>query len=297
MKNNLIMHVNYGEISGSSFGSRSVDDICKLAANVGYDGIEFRANPPRELQALSFREYAEQIAAGKKKYGLSEILFNFNLKNSSSKYADERNETITSTIECVKIAQELCQTTVCNTAATWISSSIPTIPSPGYEFHGSAAATAEQWELTADTYRKIGTELEKLGVKFAFETHMGYIHDLPATAKKLVDMIDSPMVGINLDYGNTVYFPKRPTLEESIDTCGDKLFYTHLKNSVGVPGTNQRMPTALAEGEINHRLYAQKLISVGFSGPIGIEAPRPGDRFWYAKNDLAYFQSVLDDLA
>ena len=31
-------------------------------------------------------------------------------------------------------------------------------------------------------------------------------------------------------------------------------------------------------------------------GPIGIEAPRPGDREWYATNDYNYVKSIIDSL-
>ena len=95
-----------------------------------------------------------------------------------------------------------------------------------------------------------------------------------------------------MDYGNTVYFPNRPSVEETIDIYGDKLFYTHLKNSSPIPGTKARMGVNLADGEINHRAYITKLREVGFTGPIGIEAPRTGDRIWFAQKDYAYYKDV-----
>ncbi|MBQ9773570.1 MAG: sugar phosphate isomerase/epimerase [Clostridia bacterium] len=297
MKNSIIMHINYAEISGGNLGKRSVDDVCRAAAEFGFDGIEFRGAIPKSLGDISFREYADAIAAGKKKYGLKEILFGFLVGGASSSDAEERERSIAETIEKAYIAHSLCGTTLCNTMATWTTSAIPTVPNPGYEFHGSAAASCEVWNMTADAYARIAKELERIGVRFAFETHMGYVHDLATTAKKLVDAIDSPMIGVNLDYGNSVYFPKPPSLDESISLLGDKLFYTHMKNSVAVPGANGlRLPTALSEGVINHRLYVEKLAEVGFAGPIGIEAPRPGDRYHYAKSDLAYIKSVIADL-
>ena len=67
--NKVIMHINYGEITYDSYGTKTIDDICKQAAETGFDGIEFRGVPPKELSELSFKEYATQIAEGKKKYG------------------------------------------------------------------------------------------------------------------------------------------------------------------------------------------------------------------------------------
>ena len=123
---------------------------------------------------------------------------------------------------------------------------------------------------------------------------MNHLHDYAESARKLVDLIGRDNFGINLDYGNSVYFKGIAPLEEAIDICGEKLFYTHLKNSMPVPGG--RMPTALGGGEINHRAYLKKLKDVGFNGLLGIEAPRPGDREAYAREDLAYIRSVIADL-
>ncbi len=294
--NPTIMHINFGEIDYFTYGKKTVDDICKQAADIGYDGIEFRGNPPIELEKLSFREYAQQIADGKKKYGLSEILFGIGVDHSSSTDKDLRKKSIEEAIEKAKIARELCGTTICNTFGSWTRSTIPTAPESGFEFHGSAAATQSDWDLTVDSFQQIGKELEKIGVKFAFETHMSYLHDLPEASMKLVNLIDSPMIGINMDYGNTVHFPVRPSVEETIDIYGDKLFYTHLKNSSAVPGTSQRIATYLGDGDINHRLYLAKLKEVGFTGPIGIEAPRGGDRVWFAKRDFEYYKDVVASL-
>ena len=65
---------------------------------------------------------------------------------------------------------------------------------------------------------------------------------------------------------------------------------------MATPGSGLRLPTALGEGEINHRAYLKKLKDIGFTGPIGVEAPRPGDRVHYAKNDLAYVKELIEEL-
>ncbi len=291
--NPVIMHVNYGEKMARSFGTKTVDDICRMAAEIGFNGVEFRGDPPQELKDLSFKEYYTQIAEGKKKYGLPDMLLGVSVKDAMNPDKDARAKAVELALEKAKMASELFGTTVCNTMSDPVRSPIPTAPAGAYEFAGSAAATKEQWDLLVDTYQQIGKGLEPIGVKFAFETHMNYIHDVPSACKKLVDLIDSPMIGINMDYGNTVYFPVQPSVTETIDLYGDKLFYTHLKNSV-VAGT--RKGCALCDGEINHREYLAKLREVGFSGPIGIEAPRPGDRTWFAQQDLAYYKAVVASL-
>lgn len=292
--NPTIMHVNYGETSFNSYGSNTIDSICRMAADVGFDGIEFRGNPPKDLEGMSFAEYVNQIAAAQKKYNLPNIQFSINIENIYSDDKELRAAGVQKALEKAQFVHDACGTVLCNTAAATIRSTDPTVGNRDFAKHGSAVATQEHWDMTVEAYQQLAKGLEPLGMKFAFETHMNYIHDLPAASKKLVDLIDSPSIGINMDYGNTVYFAGCPTVEEAIDIYGDKLFYTHLKNSV--PAAGDRTPTALSEGAINHRIYLQKLKSVGFDGPIGIEAPRPGDRFWFAKQDFAYYKAVLESL-
>ena len=293
--NPVIMHINYCEIASNSFGKRTIDDICRIAAEIGYDGIQFRGSAPKEMPELSFREFAQLIADAKKKYGLSDILFGIGVANCTSEDKEAREKGIATAIENAKIVNDLCGTTVCNCFGPRLLSTIPNAPRSG-EFNGSAVATERDWNLTADAYSGVGRELEKIGVKFAFETHAIYINDTPQATKKLVDLIDSPAVGVNMDYGNTVYFPEHPTLEECIDLYGDKLFYIHFKNSSPVPRTKTRIPTGLGDGEINHRAYLQKLRDVGFTGPICIEAPRSGDRIWFAKQDLEYYKALASSI-
>jgi len=294
MKNPVIMHVNFAEYPREgSLGGKSVDDVCRIAAELGYDGIEFRSYVPTDMKDVTVEEHYARIGAAKKKYGLSHILFGISVDNCMPDEKAVSAEAAEAAASTAKLANDLCGTTLCNTQAAPVRCTIPTAPAGAHEFHGSAAATQEMWDLTVDTYREIGKGLETIGVKFAFETHMRYIHDLPAASRKLVDLIDSPMIGINMDYGNTVYFPVKPSVTETIDIYGDKLFYAHLKNSVNM-GT--RKGCALSDGEINHREYLKKLCDVGFAGPIAIEAPRPGDRVWFAQQDLAYYKAVVASL-
>lgn len=297
MTNPIIMHVNFGERAYDSYGKRTVDGVCKMAAELGFDGVEFRGTPPIEYReaGISFTDYVKEVAAGKKEYGLKEIIFAIGDRDCANPDKDVRAKSIENIIERARIVNGLCGTTICNTFGNMIRSKISTVPPNANEFHGSAAATPEDWELTADTYHRVGEAIQPLGMRFGFETHMKYIHDMPHSTKKLLDMINSPVIGVNMDFGNTVYFPEHPSVTEAIDLYGDKLFYTHLKNSVAI-STGGRMGTYLSDGQINHREYLGKLKEVGYTGPIGIESPRGGDRYWYAKTDIAYAKSVMESL-
>ena len=106
--------------------------------------------------------------------------------------------------------------------------------------------------------------------------------DTVDAATRLVERIDRPSIGVNLDYGNMLGFEVRPSLAEAVRSLGEKIHYVHLKNSAPLREGAGRLPTALSEGEINNREFIRLLMEVGYDGPICVEAPRPGDREWFA---------------
>lgn len=284
----IIMHVNYCE------QGQMIAEMCQKAVDWGFDGIEFRRkrNGVNEEPEV----YLDEIAAGASRSGLKTVIFGSPGPNLTTSDEKVREAEIDNAAHFFRLAAERFQLTVCNTFAGSLLNADPNVVASDYDKHGSFAATEEQWRYAADGFKALGHLAAELGFQLAFECHMNYIHDLPAAARKLVDAVDHPAVGANLDYGNAVYFQKVPDLKESIRLLGDRLYYVHLKNSVGIGG-GKRLPTGLADGEINHRAYLKLLKEAGYAGPICIEAPRAGDREWYAQADLAYVKALLKDLA
>lgn len=283
----IIMHVNYCE------QGQSIKDMCQKAVKWGFDGIEFRRKRSNVDETPA--DYIKSIEKAVKESGLKRVLFGGPGAELANPDPFVREQQVEEVMDFFKMAANSFELTVCNTMAGSLLNEDKTIPYGNYEKHGSFAATQDHWNWASEGFKILGKMARDLNFKFAFEAHMGYIHDLPEKTKELVDMVDSPNVGVNLDYGNSVYFKEKPTLKQAIEVCGDKLFYVHLKNSVGLRDSS-RFPTALGEGEINHREYIALLKESNYSGPICIEAPRPGDREWYAKEDIKYIKSVIEDL-
>ncbi len=290
MNNPIVMHVNYCE------QGQTVDEICRKAVAWGFDGVEFR-RVSTVLKYESQEKYLDDLAAGSKKHGLKYVLFGYPTADLMQSDASKREKEVEEAIVFFKSALKRFPLSVVNAfSGSLIAKDVPYVD---YQKHGSFIATEAQWKQAVEGYKVLGRFAEENKFRFAFETHMGYLHDTPQAAKKLVDMIGSPGVGVNLDYGNAVYFDSKNILplSDTIKHVGKTLYYTHLKNSMAVPGTeNKRMPTALSQGEINHREYIAALKVSGYKGPIGIEAPRGGDREWYAIEDLHYIKSVIADI-
>ena len=287
-KTPIIMHINYCE------QGQTLDEICLKAVAWGFDGVEFRQK--RGGVKETAEEYLDALARAQKRSGLKMVIFGSPGPDLMTPDAAKRAREVEEVSNFYRMAARRFKLTVCNTFTGPLKNPDAAVPYYIYEKQGSAVATPDQWKWAVEGYKVLGALAAELGFRFAFETHMTYLHDLPAVAKKLVDRIGCPSVGVNLDYGNTVYFPKPPSLKEVIGQVGPSLYYVHLKNCQISDG-HERARVGLADGDINHREYLRLLAEAGYRGPLCIEAPRPGDREWFAKQDIAYLKSLIADLA
>jgi sugar phosphate isomerase/epimerase len=289
MNNPIILHCNYVE------QGQSIDEMCAAAVRWGYEGIEFRSSkygvadqPPAD--------YIEALARARDATGLKHVLFGGPGPNLMQADAGERQKEIDTYIAFYRLAAKQFDLTTNNSMVGPLQTDDH--PHHEYEKQGSAIATDEHFAWAAEGFQQIGDVADELGFRFAFETHMGYIHDLAEPAKKLCDLIDRKSVGINLDYGNISAFVGAPSLADTVKACGDKLYMLHLKNALHVGGQpyQQAIQCPLADGIINNREFMRLVRDTGFDGPIGIEAPRAGDRGWFAQQDIAYLKSVIAEI-
>ncbi|MFH0795736.1 MAG: sugar phosphate isomerase/epimerase family protein [Candidatus Omnitrophota bacterium] len=287
MKSKIIMHVNYCE------QGQTIPEICRKAVDWGFDGVEFRRK--RGGVKESAEEYLDGIAGAAVKSKMKCVIFGAPGPNLLATDADERRRETEEVVEFYRLASERFKLSVCNTTAGALFNPDKNVPYEKYEMHGSQAATKEQWDWTVSGFKVLGGLAEKLGFQLAFETHMHYLHDRPQAAKKLADLIDSPAVGVNLDYENYLNFPDHLSIRETVEAMGDRLYYVHLKNSIP-GGKGVRFRSGLEEGEINNREFLRILKEKDYQGHICIEAPRPGDREHYAQQDIAYLKSVIRDI-
>lgn len=283
----LILHINYYE------QGQSLEKACLDAVKLGFDGIEFRRK--RHTLEETQEAYLDAIEAAVAKSGLKQVIFGSPGPNLMTDDTAVRESELEAALDFYATARKRFGTTISNTFSGPLLNPDPSIPYSEYDKQGSFVATPEQWEQATEGFKQLGKLAEEIGLQLAFETHMGYLHDVPEAAKKLVDSIGSPNVGVALDSANIALIPGQPGLTEQVEILGDRIFYLHLKNIVQYPSGGFSC-TALGSGALNNRELLSALQARGFNGPIGIEAPRPGDREWFAREDIAYLQAVLDDL-
>ncbi|OGV47646.1 MAG: hypothetical protein A2017_21800 [Lentisphaerae bacterium GWF2_44_16] len=285
MSNPVIMHVNYME------QGQSIKRICRKAVEWGYDGVEFR----RKKQGYTQEAYLDEIAGEAEASRLENILFSFGPELMQPDM-EERKKSLDEIMNFFDAASKKFELKICNAFAGDLLDKSSSYME--YDKQGSAIAAPEQWKWAAEGFKTIGKFADEAGFKIAFETHMCYIHDLHTSARKLVDMINMKSVGINLDYCNIIHFPEQPSLKDVIDVCGEKIYYVHLKNILKIPEKtyNNSIRYSLSGGIINNREFLRILKTRGYTGMIALEAPRPGDRECFAKEDIEYIKKVMKDL-
>lgn len=280
----LIMHINYFE-SGYEL-SYAFDKVLEH----GFDGIELRG---ASREGLSTEDYLKKVQAEMDRTGMTTVLLSFNA-NFMSGIAEKRQAELERWSEVLKRGIDMGVKTFNTFTGTLV---LPGIPYTQFERHGSGCAQIEHYQWGTEAYQALGAIAEAGGARLAFETHNAYLHDLAKPAAKLCDMIGSPAVGVNLDMGNIVLNSKGEPLAQALEILKGKVFYLHLKNMILPRGAGQSYSAChISDGIIDNRVMLKTLKEQGFDGPIGLEAPRQGDRDYFAKVDIAYIKSLCKDL-
>lgn len=284
----LLLHINYFE------QGQSLERACRLAAELGADGIEFRRKPGA-FKGTDL-EYLDLVCRALDQHPLQCVSFGgpgVNLMETTT--PAEVDRALDAAEVFYRAAAERLPLTVINMFSGTLKNPDNTLPYVEYWHHGSALADDALWERTINGFRRLAKTGEELGLKFAFETHGVYLHDTIEAAMRLVNGIDSPAFGVLWDQANLMIFPDAPDLDAAIAGLADKLYYVHLKNWLVAPA-QFLATTSLSGGIINIREQLTKLFATGYSGPICIEAPRPGDREEFAREDLAYLKRLIEDI-
>jgi len=288
MARSIIMHITYCE------QGQALADICRKAVDWGFDGVEFRRK--RIGVAETSEAYLDELEKGVRASGLKQVLFGYPGPVLTKEDPAEREREVKEAISFYRHVHGRFGVRTVNLLTGGLNNPDERVSYFEYTKHGSSIATESQWQWQVKGCQALADGLKDLPIRFAFETHMVYLHDTIDAVKKLVRLIDRPSIGMNLDYGNIVDFAEHPSLEDALESARGMLYYIHLKNSAAVRGAPGRVATGLGDGEINNRQLLRTLKAMGYEGPICIEGPRAGDREWYAQQDIAYLKGVMRDL-
>ncbi|MBN2559223.1 MAG: sugar phosphate isomerase/epimerase [Clostridia bacterium] len=287
MNNKLIMHINYFE------QGQSIDRACEKAVRLGFDGVEFRNRRPGAVEGVD--EYLGAIYKAAGKHGLGTVMFGGGAPDLMSDDAGVRDETLGYCMDFYPKAHEMFGFEVCNLLIGALINISAEVRYSEFSRHGSFMAETHHWQQAVEGLKKLASIAEKRNFKFAMETHPNFLHDTVDSAMRLARDSGSDSMGVNLDYINANVLPGDISIDDAISKTGDRLYYVHLKNVVKIEGGG-RLRTGLGDGEFNNRHILMKLFESGYEHPVCIEAPRQGDREWFATQDAAYIKSLMKEI-
>lgn len=157
----------------------------------------------------------------------------------------------------------------------------------------SANALRKDWETLERELEPCVKLAESQNVKLALETHLNMLTDTTLSAVRLVDIFDSPTLGVNLDFCNVFLGGDVPS--ESILQLKDKIYFTHVKD-VDTDVSN-RYWTPLGQGKLNYPEIIKTLSEIGYNGYLSIEClydkikEKPGES---VENDFRYLARLLN---
>ncbi len=281
-KISVFLHVNYWE------GAGKIDTLFKIADMNKYDGVELRWK--YAFDDLNQEEYLSKVAVLKQQYSDMQISFG----GMVDFMAEDRGQIKRDTEDYLKFlewANRECGTMAMNFFTG-------TMVRPGadyYEFdrNGSAMSEPRHYEQSVKGLKIVGDKAGSLGMRLALETHNCYLHDLPGSCKKLMEMTNHEAVGINYDHGNIMINKNGCSIAEVFETIGDKIYYVHLKNLL-MYKNDYFMTTRLEEGHIDNADILARLKNRGYNGVVTVEYACPGDGFIAARRDMEYIKILRD---
>lgn len=134
-----------------------------------------------------------------------------------------------------------------------------------FEPHGPQIDALVEW------FKEAVKVAEDNDVKLAVENHIDYTAD---ECLELLERVDSPYLGLNLDTGNFLRLLDDPV--EGTKKLANRVFATHIKDLKPVAGVNATewyffSSAPVGDGLVNNQKIAQYLFDAGYEGFLAVE--------------------------
>jgi len=239
MKNYLLGHSN-------SYHGFSLEDALNGISSAGFKYIELSAVKGWTEHVSADMSDAElsEVKALLEKYGLTAI----GLSGHCNLMEEQRLDDFRANI---KLAAKLgCKYIITSTG----------------EAHFGENETFSN-EALIRNIRSLLPALEENGVILTIEIH-GAEYGTGESLYEITRAIDSPLVGINYDTANVLFYGgKLPT--DDIKTCFGDVNYVHVKDHSG-PKNDWNFPGA-GNGDLPLREFLEYMVSNGYEGPFSVE--------------------------
>ena len=128
-----------------------------------------------------------------------------------------------------------------------------------------------QIDILVDWFKEAIKVAEEYGVKLAVENHIDYTSD---ECLELLERVNSPYLGLNLDTGNFLRLLDDPV--EGAKKLADRVYATHIKDLKPVKGVDVRewyffSSTPVGDGLVDNLKLAQILKDADYQGFLAVE--------------------------
>jgi sugar phosphate isomerase/epimerase len=158
----------------------------------------------------------------------------------------------------------------------------------------SADATEEHWNCLRIALERLIPVAEEVGAYLAFETHMRQLTDTSAGSKRLLEITESEVVGLTVDFSNLKFAGEDMT--RVFSGLGGRMYNTHLKNgTIGEDGSWNFK--ALDDGLTDYTEVLSLLQDINYEGYLTIEclSPEANDKpAETARRDLEILKQYIE---
>ncbi|MCQ2380009.1 MAG: sugar phosphate isomerase/epimerase [Victivallaceae bacterium] len=307
----------------AQFSHMKFDDLCRLAADCGYDGLElatFGGFLDIEKAAEDLK-YCASLKRKLAKYGLR--LWAFSAHFAGQLVCDPDDDCRTDCfapakcagsakakrawgVKCMKASAKAARNLEVEVVTGFTGSSIWHLL---YGFPPTPPEMIEAgFKYFADQFNPIFDEYEKYGIKFALEVHPTEIaFDLWSAKRALEAVGNRPEFGFNFDPSHFFWQGVDPV--KVIETFPDRIYHCHVKDAATqLDGKNGILGSYLdfgdprrgwdfrspGHGDIDFESIIRALNRIGYSGPLSVEWEDSGMQCEYGAREAAEFVRGLD---
>lgn len=300
----------------------TIDELCKLAKEMGYDGLEIACwgNQLDPVRAAKDDAYVEEVKATLAKHDMKCVAIAAHIIGQCvGDYDDPRLDNFApaelagqkDAIRAWGIETMKC----CAVAAKKLGAYVVTgfTGSPIWKYLYSFPQTTEEmiekgFQEIYDLWVPILDVFKENDIKFALEVHPGEIaFDYYSTKRLLAKFADRPEFGLNFDPSHLIWQGVNPTifLEDFID----KVYHVHMKDSAvtlngrsGLLGSHIDFGDlrrgwnfrSLGHGDVNFEEIIRVLNAYDYQGPLSVEWEDSGMERVFGATEAAAFVRKID---
>jgi sugar phosphate isomerase/epimerase len=123
----------------------------------------------------------------------------------------------------------------------------------------------QNWRDMIDVMGQFAEECEARNMRVALEPHPHRLMHNAAGMLRIIDQIESPAIGLNLDPSHL--FPMGELANMVAYEVGDRIFHTHISDNDGQTNAHWRP----GKGKVDWLAFLKALKDIGYDGPLSLE--------------------------